>query len=1171
MKCPNCGTENPKTAQFCRKCGFNLEGRVCPKCGTLVPKGAQYCGVCGRKLKKSSGRGHRIWKVALVTVLCLVLVVGGFSVAWKFVWSDDAQLVQAAENYAEVNEALLAVTTADGYDDLTTAEKAGQVLAALDDLADEGKVLADSVGYDEAYPLVYYSYADGAYGGVMLEEFAEGTSGVGESTYNTSISYVEGGTADIDPWPSVPTFAMEGSPYADDLSALIVCDLGEGFDDYLGLMQSLQSSWNEAYLETTLVEEGTVAFYRTGLSGYDLVVIQEHGIIYNNNPAVVLQETSDTLQKIRYSIGATVTEEERAILEDIQSNRTVLLLLEDDQFHFLLLPEFFSDYYADDGLEDAIVWIGCCDGYLNDTLVSAFADCGAKAVLAPTETVSTTYNFLMQDAFVDMLLYGNTVEESLTFAQSQWGSNDREFKEAILGVEDDDPAEVRIYCGGDETLVTLTVEGQDALKGICSGTVIDAADSSVPIVGATITVTDADGTVAEATTDETGAFEIKLYLGTYTVQIEMEGYRTVSDEVTIEAGEENAILISLSALLSDESARAAYQQFLDNGEYADRVGEVSGIQYAIYDVTGDGISELLLHCYSSDVGVDGTYYVYSYNGDVFFIGSCENVYWEGAYYSAEKNNLVIVANGDSDWISYEFYDVTDDVTDQLTLTYEMGRIFYESGSEPDTDDVLDGHFYIADAGVMSRDVTESEWNSHINELTEIVFSDLSATNDDLLYQYIPDDALIYNGHSYYYFADYSLEWEDANAYCESLGGHLVTITSEEEQNAVYNYISALAGNVDIWIGISDSDEEGNWSTWITGETVTYTNWGSGEPDDYSTGQDYGVICCGTRNGSTYNVLPGQWDDVNSISDEVNGSFICEWEYCAEQNSNTDDLTEIEETDLSDVAHGTCGDDLTWTYSSSGVLTISGTGEMWGWNPSRETNSAYTMTAITYEEIPWYDYKDQITSVVVEDGVTSIGICAFYECTSLASISIPTSVTILHSQAFFGCTSLVEVIIPDSVTSIDDQVFYNCISLTSVVIGSGVTTISYAAFYGCSSLTDVYYAGSESEWASIDIASNNECLTAAASAEQQPFYGVWCAATKKSADAQSVAEQLREQGFDAQVCLTTNWEGLNSEAYYVVTAGRYDTEAEAKAALAEVQAVGYSSAYVKYTGDWSGNG
>ena len=94
------------------------------------------------------------------------------------------------------------------------------------------------------------------------------------------------------------------------------------------------------------------------------------------------------------------------------------------------------------------------------------------------------------------------------------------------------------------------------------------------------------------------------------------------------------------------------------------------------------------------------------------------------------------------------------------------------------------------------------------------------------------------------------------------------------------------------------------------------------------------------------------------------------------------------------------------------------------------------------------------TVILQDGLTSIGNSAFYYCRSLTSIEIPSSVTSIGNSAFYYCSSLTSIEIPSSVTSIGGQAFSSCRSLTSIEIPSSVTSIGGQAFSGCSSLTSI---------------------------------------------------------------------------------------------------------------------
>ncbi|MDO4493930.1 MAG: leucine-rich repeat protein [Clostridia bacterium] len=178
-----------------------------------------------------------------------------------------------------------------------------------------------------------------------------------------------------------------------------------------------------------------------------------------------------------------------------------------------------------------------------------------------------------------------------------------------------------------------------------------------------------------------------------------------------------------------------------------------------------------------------------------------------------------------------------------------------------------------------------------------------------------------------------------------------------------------------------------------------------------------------------------------------------------------------------VANGTCGDDLTWTLTDNGTLTISGTGAMTDFSSS-----------------PWV--SENVVSVVVEAGVTSIGQSAFGNCRSIESVSIASGVTSIGKWAFNGCSALTGVTIPGSVRTIDEVAFSGCSALTTLVISDGVTTIGGSAFdgcsalanltlpktlttlgsyafSGCSALTEVTYTGTEAQWAAFTAGLNYE--------------------------------------------------------------------------------------------------
>lgn len=192
----------------------------------------------------------------------------------------------------------------------------------------------------------------------------------------------------------------------------------------------------------------------------------------------------------------------------------------------------------------------------------------------------------------------------------------------------------------------------------------------------------------------------------------------------------------------------------------------------------------------------------------------------------------------------------------------------------------------------------------------------------------------------------------------------------------------------------------------------------------------------------------------------------------------------------------------------------GSGVTWQLTENTDDPSTYTLTIrgsgamedyLMSGHQPWRSFRDQITSVVVSPGVTSIGNLAFTrfsklihvdiadsvvsigegvfsECSSLTNITVPQSVTYIDANAFdsctnlssitlstnnitsirphtfSGCSKLSSIVIPDGVTSIQLGAFFNCTNLTSITIPGSVTSIGSNVFDGCTSLNDIRYSG-----------------------------------------------------------------------------------------------------------------
>ena len=134
----------------------------------------------------------------------------------------------------------------------------------------------------------------------------------------------------------------------------------------------------------------------------------------------------------------------------------------------------------------------------------------------------------------------------------------------------------------------------------------------------------------------------------------------------------------------------------------------------------------------------------------------------------------------------------------------------------------------------------------------------------------------------------------------------------------------------------------------------------------------------------------------------------------------------------------CGDDILWTLENS-TLALRGTGEMYNWN-----------------SFGWHNHNTQIDTLLLTDGITSIGTNAFMDLMFVTSARIPASVTTIGMRAFENCRSMDSVIFAanSQLRKIDHWAFFQCLSLRDINLPEGVTTIGNGAFYGCAYLENL---------------------------------------------------------------------------------------------------------------------
>lgn len=156
------------------------------------------------------------------------------------------------------------------------------------------------------------------------------------------------------------------------------------------------------------------------------------------------------------------------------------------------------------------------------------------------------------------------------------------------------------------------------------------------------------------------------------------------------------------------------------------------------------------------------------------------------------------------------------------------------------------------------------------------------------------------------------------------------------------------------------------------------------------------------------------------------------------------------------AMGECGGDNLWEYDhETGILTISGSSNMSGYDSDWPS--------------PWSPFFGEMTEVVVEEGVQTIGTYAFDEAGLIRTVKLPKTISLIGMQAFHACRSLEEIVIPEGVTRLQANAFWNCSALKRVTIPESVSLIGDWAFRGCTVMEDIYLypAPEKLDWVNTD--------------------------------------------------------------------------------------------------------
>ena len=212
----------------------------------------------------------------------------------------------------------------------------------------------------------------------------------------------------------------------------------------------------------------------------------------------------------------------------------------------------------------------------------------------------------------------------------------------------------------------------------------------------------------------------------------------------------------------------------------------------------------------------------------------------------------------------EWHATTIDITSQSSFE-EFGNYsgfeeyYFQFIDENETGEYDEGEIY----AVSCENATTGEWEggnltvAYNGNVYDLDFPDFWAMAYDFDWESDENDEFEFlgefNGHEYY-VSNFESTWSDAYNMVEDEEAHLVTISSQEENDFIFEHTGG-----GVWIGFTDQYDEGNWE-WVTGEDADYTNWGEDEPNNMDGEQHW-----------AYMFETGQWDDLN---DEPKG-FVYE--------------------------------------------------------------------------------------------------------------------------------------------------------------------------------------------------------------------------------------------------------------------------------------------------------
>lgn len=570
--------------------------------------------------------------------------------------------------------------------------------------------------------------------------------------------------------------------------------------------------------------------------------------------------------------------------------------------------------------------------------------------------------------------------------------------------------------------------------------------ASQPVTGAVVTVSNGEKSY-NYTTEANGVFDIPVPNAWYTISVTADGYESKSYDHDVQiAGED----VDVGAILLTKSTVASLTATIKDGDedstaYGQALADVS---LDVYDSTGNRIGNTAKTNENGIVAfefpVAGTYkLVFSLVGyktvtvDTVIIN--ENTTSLGTYVMMKAEAVTSISGTTTPGTKLELLDEDGKVLAE-TIADENGN--YDFGDIPGWDGTI-FHIRIKDTTLVTEVIGGATGIVIDTTITIFTISVPEKVQIDNKVGAISEWE-IESSHVWSVTATGDTSWYTLSSTTGECGITEFTVTANSVTDAYRESVLTFALNnrtFDVTIYQRfDRTVSGNVVDSETGEPIAdvdvklvFTAAKDNEISTlYSTTTKDGTYCFDFFEKGTCSISYSHWgyntvtvEDIAITADKGNFS--------------TQSLVA-----KSVIDSGMCGDDIVWVLYDDYTLVVSGTGDMWNYHYDADKLA------------PWGSCRDKITSIVIGEGITSIGEFTFFYCENAeGTITVPEGVTSIRRCAFEGCRKISSYDLPSTLTDLADNAFRENNQLAYIYIPYGITAIKDRTFERCYNLSYAY--------------------------------------------------------------------------------------------------------------------